>query len=254
MPTISWRDLAAWYDQKIGDEGDFWHRTFLDPALFAAIGDVHNLRILEVPCGNGHNTRRLARMGNDVTGVDASEPIIAIGRAREESEPLGITYLAADAARIPELPDASFDLAVSQMGLMDIPDAAGALKEIGRVLKPDGRMVALFIHPCFEIPGHAAWVWEKIPFASSVWRKVQHYSQPFAAPVPWRKNGEVVYTTAYHRPLSWYIRAIRAAGLTLTDLDEPIPPPEFVAHEKPDGQWMTDVPLHIILQAQKRTD
>lgn len=250
MTATAWGDLAGWYDKKQGDEGDLWHRTYLDPALFAVIGEVRGRQILDVPCGNGHNTRRLARMGNLVTGLDVSEPIIAIDQAREERETLGITYLAADAAAT-GLPDNTFDLVVSQMGLMDIPDAAGAVREMSRVMKPQGRLVALFCHPCFDVPGHSAWVWEKVPYSSSAWRKIQHYAQPFAGQVPWNKDGETIYTTAYHRPLSWYMHAIRAAGLVLTDLHEPIPPPEFVALEQPDGPWMTDVPLHIILEARK---
>ena len=251
MPITEWNELAEWWNQELGDEGDLWHRTFLDPALFAAVGPVEGLRVLDVACGNGHNTRRLARMGATVTAVDVSEGIIEINRRREEREPLGITYLAADAANLAPLPDGSFDLAVSHMGLMDIPDAAGAIREMGRILHPGGRFLALISHPCFDIPAHSGWVWEKAGLEATAWRKLRRYAAPFEAPIYWHKDGGTIQTMAYHRPISWYVRAIRNAGMVLTGMDEPTPGEEFIARQQPDGAWMTDVPLHIIFEAKK---
>jgi SAM-dependent methyltransferase len=251
VPITEWTELAEWWDQGLGDEGDLWHRTFLDPAFFAALGPVDGLRVLEVACGNGHNTRRLARMGATVTAVDISEGIIALNRQREAREPLGITYLAADAANLASLPNESFDLAVSQMGLMDIPDAAGAISEMGRTLRPGGRFLALICHPCFDIPENSAWVWEKAGFDTAAWRKVGRYASPFEAPMQWCKGGETILIMAYHRPLSWYVRAIRDAGMVLTGLEEPTPGEEFIAQQQPDGAWMTEVPLHVIFEAKK---
>jgi SAM-dependent methyltransferase len=250
MGIMEWRDLAGWWDQGEGDTGDFWHRTLLDPALFALVGEVAGLRVLDLPCGNGHNTRRLARMGARVTGVDLSEPLVELDRAREQRESLGITYHIADAARLDMLADASFDLVVCQMGLMDIADAAGAIAEVGRVLVPAGRFVALFSHPCFDVPQASGWVVERMGPSTTVWRKVGRYRQPFAGPIHWHKDGELIYTMAYHRPLSWYMRALRAAGLVLTALEEPEPSEEFLVAE-PDHAWMAEIPLHVLIEARK---
>jgi len=249
--TMEWADLAEWYDEKQGDEGDFWHRTLLDPALFGLIGEVGGMRILDVPCGNGHNTRRLARLGGDVVGVDLSAPLIGRNRRREEHDPLGITYHAADAAQMGMLADDSFDLVVSQMGLMDLPDASGALGEMGRVLRPGGRLVALFSHPCFDIPGASAWVEETMYPPSTVWRKVRRYAEPFAGQAYWRVHGRLTSTPSYHRPLSWYVRALRSAGLVLTALEEPGPSKEFLAGEPAFGAFMTEVPIHVLIEARK---
>jgi hypothetical protein len=56
---------------------------------------------------------------------------------------------------------------------------------------------------------------------------------------------------AYHRPISWYVQAIRDAGMVLTGLEEPTPGEEFIAQQQPDGAWMTEVPLHVIFEARK---
>lgn len=251
MGTVDWHDLADVYDEQQGDEGDFWHRTVLDPPLFALVGDVTGLRVLDLACGNGHNTRRLARLGAQVVGVDASAAIIMRNWEREQREPLGITYHAADAARLDILDDASFDLVVCQMALMDIPDAESALREAARVLRPAGRFVALFLHPCFFVPEASAWVVETMGPERAVWRKVRRYAEPFKGRGYWRgPNREIIYTASYHRPLSWYVRALRSAGLVLTALEEPQPSAEFVA-QREDGAWMADVPLHCLIEARK---
>ena len=251
MTHRSWPELAEWYDQKQGDDGDIWHRTLLDPALFAMIGDVNGLRVLDVPCGNGHNSRRLARSGASVTGIDSSAPIITRNQLREQREPLGIEYHAADAASITMVKDEGFDLVISQMGFMDIPDAAGAIREMGRVLVQGGRLVAMFSHPCFDIPQSSLWVEETMHPTSTVWRKVRRYSQPFEGKVYWRIDGHCESTTSYHRPFSWYIRSLHNAGLVLTALEEPVPTLEFAMAEPEWSRRMAEVPMHILIEARK---
>ncbi|HEY7834055.1 MAG TPA: class I SAM-dependent methyltransferase [Ktedonobacterales bacterium] len=250
MQQADWRELAEWYDARQGDVGDLWHRTMLDPPLFEQIGAVAELRVLDLACGNGHNTRRLARLGARVTGVDWSAALIARNQAREEAEPLGIAYHAADATRLDMLADAAFDLVVCQMALMDIPDASAAILETARVLVPGGRFVALLIHPCFDVPGASGWVVERMGPETTVWRKVSRYREPFEGRIHMRVEGEIVYVPTYHRPLSWYVRALGAAGLALTALEEPTPTAEFLA-ERPDGTWMMQVPLHCLIEARK---
>lgn len=79
----------------------------------------------------------------------------------------------------------------------------------------------MYCHPCFDIPETSAWIWEKAGFNATTWRKVRRYAIPFEASVQWRKSGERIQTMAYHRPISWYVRAIRDAGMVLTGMDEP---------------------------------
>ncbi len=194
MRISDWRELATVYGEKQGNEGDFWHRAYLDPALFETLGEVANLRVLDLACGAGHNTRRLARMGAQVTGLDISEALVERSRVREEHDHLGIQYYTADAARVDMLADETFDLVVCQMALMDIPDAAAAIREVARVLRPAGRFVALLLHPCFDIPEASGWVVERIGPTTTVWRKVRRYAEPFQGVIHWRVNGDLIYT------------------------------------------------------------
>jgi SAM-dependent methyltransferase len=238
------------YDEKQGDEGDLWHREALDPPLFALLGDVTGMRVLDVACGNGHNARRLARLGAQVTGVDFSPEIITRCRTREQQEPLGIMYHVADAARLNMFDDALFDLAICQMALMDIADAEGAVREVARTLRPAGRLVAQFLHPCFFVPEASSWVVERMGPDTTFWRKVRRYREPFQGKVYWREGDDLIYTASYHRPLSWYVRVLREASLALTALEEPVPPLEFLALRQ-DGPCLAEIPLHCLIEAHK---
>ena len=183
--------------------------------------------------------------------MDANTPLVERACTREAREPLGITYHAADAAQLSMLEDGIFDLVVCNMALMDIENADGAIQEIARVLVPRGRLVASLSHPCFDKVDTSGWEVEHIYPKTTVWRKMSRYREIAAASMPWLKvPGQAVYTTAYHRPLSWYFRALRAAGLVVASLEEPEPTEEFLAHE-PDGPWIAEIPLHCVIEAWK---
>jgi ubiquinone/menaquinone biosynthesis C-methylase UbiE len=249
MDSVSWERMAEWYDTKQGDTGDFWHRTLIDPTFLRVVGDVRGLRVLDLACGNGYLSRRFARGGAKVVAVDASAPIVERARARESKESLGIEYHVADAARLEFLQDRSFDLATCNMALMDIEDAGGAIGEVGRVLRPGGRFVTSLSHPCFDQGPSSTWMIERAFRSTKVWRKIEKYREPFADEIPWEiAPGKIVTTKGYHRPLSWYFRALREAALMIRSLEEPSPTQEFV-EGSPQGPYVVEIPLHLVIEA-----
>ena len=48
----SFEAVAAWWDEQAGDQGDFYHRHLILPALLAALGDVQGLPVLDLGCGD----------------------------------------------------------------------------------------------------------------------------------------------------------------------------------------------------------
>jgi ubiquinone/menaquinone biosynthesis C-methylase UbiE len=250
MSANGWSQMAEWWNEKLGEEGDLWHRTLIDPPLIRLVGDVNGQRVLDLACGNGYLSRRFARQGAvSVTGVDTNAPIIETIRTREDQEQLGITYHVADAAHLEMLEEHSFDIIICNMALMDIENAAGAIQEVARVLRPGGRFVTSICHPCFDKVDTSGWQIERIYPNTTIWRKMSRYREIAAAEAPWPNvNGEVVYTHAYHRPLSWYFRTFRDAGLVVAALEEPEPTDEFLA-ESDQGPWIAEIPMHCVIEA-----
>jgi SAM-dependent methyltransferase len=119
--------------------GSLVRRIAADVAAAAPDG----ARVLEVGCGPGHLSIRLARQhGLDVTGVDLDPAMIQRARANadrpgdgDERRP---SFLVGDVASL-AFPDGSFDLVVSTFSMHHWADPAAGLAEIGRVLRPGAR-------------------------------------------------------------------------------------------------------------------
>jgi len=256
VPKVGWDALAVWRDERMGEEGDLWHRAIIDPTLLRLVGPVRGRRLLDLACGNGYLTRRWARQGAArALGIDASPRSLALARRRERAHPSGAEFLRRDAGHLVGLEDGSFDLVVANMALMDLRDAEGAVREVARVLAPRGRFVFSVSHPCFDLDDRSAWVVERGRGSDGVfrdvyWRKVQKYRQERRVRVPWRISAsETGFTTSYHRTLTTYSRILREAGLWIVRIEEPSPLPEAV-RDSPQGRFMVEVPLHLVVEAQ----
>ncbi len=99
-------------------------------------------RVLEVGCGQGHLTIRLAERGIDVVGIDANPT------APEVSGSDRVLYMRAEDL---DFPDGEFDAVVSVHAIEHIPPLEQAASEMARVLKPGGQ--AIFIYPAEPIQG-----------------------------------------------------------------------------------------------------
>jgi len=246
----SFEDISAWWDRHAGDAGDVYHRHLILPALLAALGDVTDLPVLDLGCGNGMSSRVLARHGARVTGVDLSPSLIARAREREAHEPLGIAYRVADAASLPMFADAAFARVAANTVLMDAKDAAGVLREAARLLQPSGRFVASLLHPCFEVPGHSDWASEETPTGERWMRRIWRYREPFSTP-DYLAGDQPAPIMRYHRPLSWYAARLREVDLLIDTLDEPIGD-DVLAREQPQSlQRQRIAPSFLVMGAVK---
>ena len=206
-----WNESANAWIAAMGEQGDWGRRHILDPAMLerVAAGDYH--RALDVGCGEGRFCRLLTERGTKTVGVDPTEALIQTARERH---PEG-RYDIAVAENLP-FDDASFDLVVSYLTLIDIPDFRSGLKEMARVLKPGGSLLIA------NLTGFmTAWPdgWVRDSDGQPQHYRIDGYLRETAK---WVEIDEVRVQN-WHRPLSAYMQTLLSLGLTLTFFDEPLP-------------------------------
>jgi SAM-dependent methyltransferase len=102
-----------------------------------AVTEARPRRVLEVGCGPGWASERIQdELGAEVVAIDQSERMVELTRAR------GVDARVGDVQALP-FADGSFDAALAAWMLYHVPDVDAALAELTRVLRPDGRLVAV---------------------------------------------------------------------------------------------------------------
>lgn len=226
----------------------------LDPAHLNQIGDVAGKRVLDAGCGEGRFARMLAERGATVTAFDFSPRMIEIATSIESEKPLSIDYLVADMTDLSRFEDSTFDIAVAYLSLIDVSDYERALVEVARTLRPGGSFQFSIVHPCFMTPDAR---WEPTtPGTVPIWNKDKLYLKVDNY-YPARELRFKMWPTApvetinYHRPLSDYAHACRAAGLLIRDILEPFPTDEVLAQR----DWLREyvrAPAMMLIDCVKR--
>jgi ubiquinone/menaquinone biosynthesis C-methylase UbiE len=123
-------------------------------------------RVLEIGVGSGLNLPLYSPPTTSVLGIDPSAELLAMARPRAERSAIPVTLLEASAERLP-IETSSIDTVVTTWTLCTIPDAAQALAETRRVLRPTGRLVFIE-HGRTPEPSTSRWqdrldpIWQRI--------------------------------------------------------------------------------------------
>ncbi len=130
-------DLAATYDRSLG----VTERLLLG-RFRQAYGALLRGETIEVGVGSGLNIPFYSPAVTRAVGVDLSGEMLRHARERASQLNVPFALMQADAEALP-FPDATFDTVAISLSLCTIPDPVKALRELGRVCRPEGRIVML---------------------------------------------------------------------------------------------------------------
>lgn len=127
LGSPSWIARESAYDMK--DGGDSSHRIIL-----SQMSDLESSRVLDVGCSGGYLSALMRQLGHHVTGVD----LVEIPGVRQKTD----RFLQADISQgIPEAVGSEYDVIVVADVLEHVPDPAGTLAELERLLTRNGRII-----------------------------------------------------------------------------------------------------------------
>jgi SAM-dependent methyltransferase len=113
-----------------------------ESALRILPDDLDRLETIELGCGTGYVSAWLARRGARPVGIDNSEAQLATARRLQAAHGIDFPLIHGNAETVP-LPDASFDLAISEYGASIWADPYRWVPEAARLLRPGGRLIFL---------------------------------------------------------------------------------------------------------------
>jgi SAM-dependent methyltransferase len=143
----SWtRTNAEYTDRRASDH---WASPEITYGIFeipesevGVLGDVSGLDVVELGCGTAYVSAWLARLGARPVGVDPTPAQLETARRMQAETGLEFPLVEAAAEDVP-LPDAAFDLAISEYGASIWADPYLWIPEAARLLRPGGRLVFL---------------------------------------------------------------------------------------------------------------
>jgi 2-polyprenyl-3-methyl-5-hydroxy-6-metoxy-1,4-benzoquinol methylase len=225
----AWNQNAQFWDDRMGEGNDFVELLIWPPTerlLALKPGE----RVLDIACGNGLTSRRMAAAGAEVIAIDFSEQMIEHARSRKSPEAGLITYQALDATnydRLLALGEGSFDAALCNMALFDMAEIGPLMRALARLIRPGGRFVFSIIHPCFNNPHmtHVAEMVERDTESRTTYSVKIHGYMTATIKRGVAIPGQPVAHPYFHRALSNLLGECFEAGMLLDALEERAFPP-----------------------------
>lgn len=232
-----WEVHARWWQDHFTGGADPEYEEQILPLAEAHLGGI--ARVLDVGCGEGQLARRIAAAGARVVGVDPSWAQITEARWRGG----GPTYLRGSATAL-AVGSGTVDGVVACLVLEHVEPFEPAIDEIARVLRPNGVFVLFLNHPLLQAP-ESGWVDDHI-LGEQYWRIGPYLPDDESL----EEVAPGVRLPFMHRPLSRYINVMADRGLLVEHMDEPAPPPGFVARA-PEYAEAAAIPRLLVLRARK---
>ena len=200
--AIKDKQRAGW---EAGDYTRVGNTLQIMAELLVEAADIRaGQRTLDVASGQGNAAIATALRFAEATGVDYATNLLAKGRDRAAAEQVSVTFVEGDAEQLP-FPDASFDVALSTVGVMFAPNQQRAADELVRVTAPGGRIALASWTPTslvgqmFKVIGK----WAPPPAgvrSPMLWGTSEHLTELFGDRVEWTSLTTREYVFRYRTP------------------------------------------------------
>jgi len=226
---VAWEANAELWDSRMGDEGNDFFNVLCWPILASFLDLKPDSAVLDIACGNGLTSRRLAALGANVTAFDFSSNLVEKARARLNPDNR-ITYHEMDATneeQLLSLGEQKFDSALSNMALFDMENIETLFRTLPKLLKPNGAFVFSLTHPCFNNSSstHLVEEWDDgtihTRYAVKISRYMTNYQSEGLA-----LRGQPKPQLYFERPLQYYMNVGFQNGFVVDGFEERAFPPE----------------------------
>jgi SAM-dependent methyltransferase len=228
------RARAAWAKDEID-----WGVFSIPESEIDVLGDVAGLDVVELGCGTAYFSAWLAKRGARPVGVDPTPAQLATARAMQEEHGLAFPLIEAAAESVP-VPDASFDLALSEYGASIWADPYRWIPEAARLLRPSGRVIFLRNSTLVVLCQREDGATESL-----------QRPQRGLCRIEWADTGEIEFAL----PHGELIELLRASGFEIERLVELYAPDDATTHDYYDyvtAEWAQRWPAEEIWAARKR--
>jgi SAM-dependent methyltransferase len=233
-----WERNAAWWQAGFTDGADAEYTEQILPMAAAELAGA--AEVLDVGCGEGQLSRLAVEVGaSRAIGVDPTWLQLTEAKARRG----GPAYTRSSADALP-FPSSAFDAVVACLVFEHIDKVDAAIAEVGRVLRPGGRFLFFLNHPLLQAP-NSGWIDDQI-LEEQYWRIGPYLVEDTSM----EEVDKDVFIPFIHRPLSRYVNALIASGLYVTRMEEPAPPPGFLARAQ-EYEAAATIPRLLYLRAEK---
>lgn len=212
------------YDRwsEIYDEEDNALIALEEPRVDELLGDVKGVKVADIGCGTGRHALRLAEHGADVTGVDFSSGMLAKAQEKAEKAGANVRFVPHDITQPLPFSDGTFDRTLCALVLDHIADPTALFRELKRITKSGGAVVATVMHPAMLLRGVQA-----------------RFSDP--------KTGKKTEVHSAPNQIADYVTAVAKAGLTIEVFEERSVD-ETLAGRSPRSQKYLGWPLLVAMR------
>ena len=238
--TDLWESHADWWQDGFTEGADPEYVEQILPLAAQALAGAAD--VLDVGTGEGQIARLLlARGARRVVGLDPTWGQIVEAQRRGG----GPLYLRSGAADLP-FADESFDAVIACLVFEHITEVDQAIAEVARVLRPGGRFAFFLNHPLLQTPS-SGWIDDQILDPPEQYWRIGPY---LVEDLTIEEVEKDVFIPFIHRPLSRYVNALADNGLLLRHMEEPAPPPGFLAKAAEYAEAAT-IPRLLVLLTEK---